>query len=298
MSALRLATRRSPLALAQAELVAAKLAACGQNCELVLIETHADQRTDLPLSELGGQGAFVVEVQRRVLAGDADLAVHSAKDLPGESASGLVIAAAPERADPRDVIVGRALAGLGPGATVATGSARRRALLLSVRPDLNVVGLRGNMATRLAAAGRDGVHSIVAARAALERLGLLDRVAEVLDVEWFTPQVGQGTIAVEAREDDERACEAATQIDDLTVHAALLSERAFLIELGGGCSLPLGAHATVSDGEVHLRAMVASPDGSTVLRAEGHSSDGVALGTSLARELRDERGGAHLEGWA
>ncbi|HEY5438796.1 MAG TPA: hypothetical protein VIJ99_07835, partial [Acidimicrobiales bacterium] len=156
MSALRLATRRSPLALAQAVIVQARLATLGIESELVHIETTGDRDVSVSLESIGGQGVFAVEVQRAVLDGTADVAVHSAKDLPSTTPPGLTIVCVPERRDPADVLVGRSLAGLGPGATVATGSPRRRALLLERRPDLRIVGLRGNMATRFAKAGHDG----------------------------------------------------------------------------------------------------------------------------------------------
>ena len=171
MSVLRLATRQSPLALIQAESIRSRLAHCGVESELVHVETSGDRDRDVALSVLAGQGVFALEIQRAVIAGEADVAVHSAKDLPSETPEELALASVPERRDPADVLVGRSLAGLGPGATVATGSPRRRALLLERRPDLQVVELRGNMATRLGVAGHDGVDAIVAAAAALERLG-------------------------------------------------------------------------------------------------------------------------------
>jgi hydroxymethylbilane synthase len=167
MRVLRLATRRSPLALAQAQFVQERLRRCGVESELVPIVTHGDRDHEAPLEAIGGRGVFAVEVQRAVLDGTADVAVHSAKDLPSATPAGLDLVCVPERRDAADVLVGRSLAGLGPGATVATGSPRRRALLLERRPDLRIVGLRGNMATRLALPGRDGVDAVVAAMAAL-----------------------------------------------------------------------------------------------------------------------------------
>jgi len=200
---LRAATRGSPLARWQAEHVAARLRALdpGLEVELVLVETQGDQRLDVPIWELGGKGVFAKEVQTAVLDGRADLAVHSAKDLPSGSVPGLVLGAVPERGDPRDALVGSTLAALPSGAEVATGSLRRQAQLAAVRPDLRFVGLRGNMATRLAkAADHDAV---VVAATALDRLGLADRIAERLAPEVVLPQVGQGALAVECREGDE-----------------------------------------------------------------------------------------------
>ncbi|MEO9180051.1 MAG: hydroxymethylbilane synthase, partial [Acidimicrobiales bacterium] len=183
MSMLRLATRCSPLALAQAAIVQSRLADHGIVSEFVHIETAGDRDSSAPLELIGGLGVFAVEVQRAVLDGTADVAVHSAKDLPSTTPTGLTIACVPERRDPADVLIGRSLAGLGPGATVATGSPRRRALLLERRPDLRIVGLRGNMATRFAMAGRDGVDAVVAAAAALERLGEHRLLSERLDTD-------------------------------------------------------------------------------------------------------------------
>src|ERR1019366_3092225 len=169
MSGLRLATRRSPLALVQAILVQRLLSDRGIESVLVPLETKGDKNADVSLDLIGAQGVFAVEVQRAVLNGDADVAIHSAKDLPSTTPDGLSLTCVPQRLDAADVLIGRSLAGLGPGATVATGSPRRRALLLERRPDLRVVPLRGNMATRLAAAGKNGVDAIVAAVAATAR---------------------------------------------------------------------------------------------------------------------------------
>jgi hydroxymethylbilane synthase len=292
--ALRLATRGSPLALAQARLVAAALAGRGVDSELVEVVTTGDRRPDVAISEVAGQGLFAVEVQRLVLSGGADVAVHSAKDLPSTTPEGLVIGAVPERRDPADVLVGRSLAGLGPGATVATGSPRRAALLLERRPDLTIVGLRGNMATRLARAGTGGVDAVVAAAAALERLGEMGRVAERLDPEWFIPQVGQGAIALEVRAGDDEALELIASIDDGPAHDELLAERAFLRELGAGCAVPAAALARAGS-EIRIVGLMAAADGSTVLRESATGEDAEALGLGLARRLRDERGGSGLE---
>jgi len=204
----------------------------------------------------------------------------------------------PERRDPADVLVGRSLAGLGPGASVATGSPRRRALLLERRPDLRVVELRGNMASRLARAGRDGVDAVVAAAAALERLGETSKVAERLDPEWFVPQVGQGTIALEARRDDARTRELLAPLNDDAAFTTLACERAFLRELGAGCSIPAGAHATLADGVLELRGVMVDAHGTRSVRALRSGTDAERVGTELAVHLRDELDGASLEGWS
>ena len=297
MSELRIATRRSPLALHQAESVRGRLAALGVASRLVALETSGDQRLDVPLVAMGGQGVFAGEVQRAVLAGEADVAVHSAKDLPSSAPAGLVLACVTERRDPADALVGRSLAGLGPGATVATGSPRRRALLLERRPDLNVVGLRGNMATRLAAVGRDGVDAVIAAVAALERLGATDLVAERLDPSWFVPQVGQGALALETREGDEAVLERLDRLNDHEAFVALKAERAFLAELGSGCAIPAGALAHASGGAVSIAGVMIGIDGASSVRATREGVDPHAVGVALARHLRDERHGAELPGW-
>jgi hydroxymethylbilane synthase len=298
MSVVRLATRRSPLARRQATYVVQRLAAIGVSSELVEVHTHGDLQRDVPLVTLGGRGAFALEVQRAVTEGAADVAVHSAKDLPSVTLEGLVLAGVPERRDAADVLVGRSLAGLGPGATVATGSPRRRALLLERRPDLRVVELRGNMARRLAAPGHDGVDAVVAAAAALERLGETARVSERLDPAWFVPQVGQGALALEVREDDETTRAIVTQLTDAAAFDAVRAERAFLRELGTGCAIPAGAHATWRDGVLTLSGVMVGLDGSASVRATRAGTDPEILGGTVARELRDERGGGTLPGWS
>ncbi len=297
MTEVRIATRRSPLALHQAESVRDRLAAVGVASRLVTFETVGDQRHDVPLASMGGQGVFAGEIQRAVLAGEADVAVHSAKDLPSVVPAGLTLACVSERRDPADALVGRSLAGLGPGATVATGSPRRRALLLERRPDLHVVGLRGNMSTRLAAVGRDGVDAIVAAVAALERLGATDLVAQRLDPAWFVPQVGQGALAIEARDGDDETAGLLSSLNDRDAFVAVSAERAFLAELGTGCSIPAGAFAEVRDGRVRISGVMIGVDGATSVRASREGLDPVEVGAALAAHLRDERHGADLPGW-
>jgi len=298
MSVLRLATRRSPLALLQANFVRDQLLAAGYDAELVLIETKGDQRTDVPLKTLGGQGVFAVEIQRALLDGRADVAVHSAKDLPSTSPLGLQISSVPQRKSVTDVLVGRSLAGLGPGATVATGSPRRKALLLERRPDLTIVELRGNMATRLSTPGTGGVDAIVAARAALERLGEEHVIAEELDPTWFTPQVGQGALALETRVDDTATIDMVAALSDPQAARTLEAERSFLRELGAGCSIPAGAYATVQGDEVTLHGLMIGADGSRSVRESLTGRDPVTVGRDVARELRDVQGGATLSGWS
>jgi hydroxymethylbilane synthase len=255
VTAVRLATRGSRQAMAQATAVADQItAATGQPVELVLIETTGDVRTDVPLHTIGGQGVFVKEVQLAVLDGRADLAVHSAKDLPSTEADGLRIAAFCERRDAADALVGRGLDDLAPGATVATGSVRRRAQLAAVRSDLRFVELRGNIDTRLAKIPDDG--AIVMAVAALEILGMTDRIAQRLDVATFVPAVGQGCVAVECRTDDGTTSEVLAAIDHAPTRHHVEVERAFLAELGSGCSLPVGGLAR----DRELTVFLANPE--------------------------------------
>jgi hydroxymethylbilane synthase len=295
---LRVATRGSVLARWQADHVVGLLRKVDPalEVEIVVVETSGDRRRDVPIWELGGKGVFVKEVQAAVLEGRADLAVHSAKDLPSATPPGLVIAAVPERADVRDALVGATLADLPEGATVATGSLRRRAQLAHARPDLDFVGLRGNMATRLDKAGRDGVDAVVVAAAALDRLGVADRIAERLDVDTMLPQVGQAALACECRRDDDDARCALERIEHQPSRRAVDAERGFLAELGGDCSLPAAAFATLAGDGVRVRGLLATVDGLRVLRHElsGPGSAGAALGRSVARHLLDEQGGAEL----
>ncbi len=300
MPLLRVATRGSALARWQADHVVALLHKVdpGIETEVVVVETSGDRRVDVPIWELGGKGVFVKEVQSAVLDGRADVAVHSAKDLPSGTPDGLVIGAVPERADVRDALVGATLDDLAQGAVVATGSLRRRAQLAHRRPDLRFEGLRGNMATRLARVGQDGIAAVVVAAAALDRLGLTDRIAERLDVDVMLPQVGQAALAVECRHDDGDTRFTLERIEHVPSRRAVDAERGFLAELGGDCSLPAAAHATLAGDSVRVRGLVATPDGVTIVRHDvsGPATAGAALGRSVARHLLDEQGGAGLLG--
>ena len=291
MKPLRAATRGSRLARAQTDLVAELL---GVDVEAVVVETQGDRQTDVPIWELGGRGVFVKEVQAAVLDGRADFAVHSAKDLPSSTPTpGLTIGAVPKRADARDALVGCRLGELAPGARVGTGSVRRRAQLAWLRPDLTFGGLRGNVDTRLSKAG--DFAAIVVAAAALERLRRSGDVTDVLPTEVMVPQVGQGALAVECRVDDEETRAALAAIEHEPSRRAVDAERAWLAEVGGGCDLPVGAHATVAEsGRVTLTAMIGTLDGRVVLRDTDEGDDPVDLGRRLARHLLDDAGGASL----
>ena len=289
---LRIATRGSDLALWQANHIASLLHA---DVELVLVETSGDREQHEPIWTLGGKGVFVKEVQAAVLDGRADVAVHSAKDLPSGSLDGLTLTAVPERGDPRDALVGCALADLPTGARVATGSVRRRAQLADLRPDLTFDGLRGNIPTRLSKA--DGYDAIVIAAVALQRLELSDRIAETLSTRLMLPQVAQGALAVECRSDDHHTRATVAAIEHRESRVAVDAERAFLAELGGDCDLPAGAYAETvsgSDGGVRLEGLLASLDGRVILRHRAEAADPEALGRQVARHLLDRAGGRAL----
>lgn len=298
--ALRLATRGSPLARFQAGLVADRLRAVapGSRVELVVVETSGDKRTDVPIHAFDERGIFVAEVEQAVLDDRADVAVHSAKDLPaGAPPEGLVLASVPDRADPRDALVGECLGGLVPGATVATGSVRRRAQLARLRPDVTFTELRGNIATRLERVPEGG--AVVVALAALRRLGLESHAAEILSVEVMLPQVGQGAIALRCRVDDAAALTLLALLDDRVAHRCVLAERAFLARLGGGCDAPVGALAVAlgdasPSGDLVLEGLVASEDGTVVLRRSRAGSDPEALGSELAEQILTVDGGDRL----
>ena len=297
---IRLATRGSPLALRQAETVGALLSAAvpGVVVEPVIVRTTGDREATASLDRIGGQGAFTGEVQAAVLDGRADAAVHSAKDLPALTPGGLCLRAVPERGDTRDALVGRTLAEIPPGGVVATGSARRRAQLASLRPDLTFADLRGNMATRARHAADGSADAGVVAVAAFDRLGWRDRIAEILPVPTCCPQVGQGALAVECRADDEATLAALGAVDHVASHMAVEAERAFLAGVGGDCSVPVAATATVGPtGRIHLDAMVATGDGRVVVRATLDGDRAGELGRRMARHLMEEAGGAAVVDW-
>lgn len=268
---LRIATRSSPQASTQAGAVAAALrAATGRGVDLVFIDTVGDrsQADNVPLHSIGGQGVFVKEVQRAVLDGRADIAVHSAKDLTSDVADGLALVAFTERRDAHDVLVGSTLDGLVAGATVATGSVRRRAQLSAVRPDLDFAELRGNIGTRLSKVPADG--AIVMAKAALLILDLTDHIAEELSLTDFVPAVGQGCVAIECRHDDADTRQALSAVDHAPTRRAVEIERAFLSELGSGCSLPVAGHVSGASLDIFL----ADPDlGTSVSERVSLTSD-------------------------
>jgi hydroxymethylbilane synthase len=287
---IRLATRGSALALAQARTVADALVAGGARVETIAIRTEGDRRADARLAAVGGKGLFVREIEAALLRGDADVAVHSLKDLPAELPDGLTLAVFPEREDPRDVLVTREPGGLEdlpPGAVVGTSSPRRRAIVLSLRPDLVVTPLRGNVDTRLAKLATGEWAAVLLAAAGLRRLGLTPRYTTPLPPDVFVPAIGQGVLAVQARADDAATLAALRPLDDPATRACALAERAFLVRLGGSCVTPLAAHARPVSGRLIVDAVVASEDGREVLRerGEGPAAAAEAIGRRVAEAL-------------
>ena len=287
MSRVRIGTRGSALALWQAEHVAARLESLGHEVTRSVITTTGDLVQDRRLESVGGKGAFLKEIEEALVAREVDLAVHSLKDVPTALPAGLVLSALLERADPRDALVssGPRLAELRPGATVGTTSLRRRALVGALRPDLALQDLRGNVDTRLRRLREGRFDAILLAMAGLTRLGRASEVTEVLDPRLFVPAPGQGAIALECREDDAAVRDAVAPLDHPATARAVSAERTFLAALGGGCNVPLGAHAFASGPGLVLVAFVAAPDGRAMLRAERHGEDPSALGGAVADEL-------------
>ena len=291
---LRIATRGSRLALRQTQRVAELLSEASPAIEIetVVVSTVGDRDKKTSLQELGGQGVFVTDVQSAVLSGEADIAVHSAKDLPAKTSPGLTLASVPERADPRDALVGSFWVDLPKGAIIATGSIRRRSHLSHLRPDLKFQDLRGNIETRLLRI--DEVDAVVIAKAALDRLDLNPEQMDPLPVSVLLPQVGQGALGIECREEDLEIIQMLKRIEDQKVRVAVDAERSFLAEVGSGCSLPVAAHAVLKEEEIFLEASIASKDGMTLLKAEGSGSDANKLGVKIANKLLNEEGGSHL----
>ena len=287
MRSLRLATRGSEQAKAQSEAVAAQLAAItGVPVELAFVETMGDLVRDRSIAEIGGRGVFVKEVQRAVLDRHADIAVHSAKDLPSSfHTEGLMLACVPQRGDARDALVGHTLASLPHGGVVATGSQRRQSQLAHMRPDLAFVGLRGNIPTRVAKADQPGIDASLVAVAGARWVGLEHRLAHLFTVHEMVPQIGQGAMAIECRVGDHATREALALLEHAVSRRAVDSERAFLAHLGGGCELPVGAHAVVNaHGVITITGVIASLDGRQLFR-ETMSGDDVEIGAKLAASL-------------
>jgi hydroxymethylbilane synthase len=299
---LRIATRGSMLALWQANHVRDRLMANepGLEVELVVIKTRGDKIIDRPLAEVGGKGLFVKEIEEALLDGRADIAVHSLKDLPAEVPDALVIAAIPEREDPRDALVlprGKTggLESLAKGARVGTSSLRRVCQLKAKRPDLVIEPLRGNVDTRIKKLDAGELDAIVLACAGLRRLGHGDRITQAIDISESLPAIGQGALAIECRGDDEQTRHRLTALDHPPTHRSVAAERGFLARLEGGCQTPMAAHATLAGDRLTLDGLVGAVDGSEILRAtlSGSAHDATSIGVHLAEELLS-RGAARL----
>lgn len=287
-----LATRGSPLALWQAEQAKAALASAlpGEQIEFVTVSTSGDDVQDRPVVLMGATGVFTVEVDRAVVEGRARCGVHSLKDLATQLEGGMVLAAVLPRGPVEDVIVSPkwgTLAALPQGAKVATGSLRRRAMLLRKRPDLLCVDIRGFVGTRLKKLERGDADALLMARAGLERLGMKDRITDVLPIDLFLPAVGQGLVGITCRADDREMLDAWRRAGDANGFAAATAERAFLATLRAGCHAPVGGHAVIRAGQLHLEGRVLSKDGvyEVAGSASAEPSEATALGCDLARRL-------------
>ena len=297
--AIRLGTRASELARWQADWVAARLAEAGHAVQLVEISTAGDQSSQ-PIDAFEARGVFTTAIQRALLEGRIDLAVHSLKDLPTETVPGLALAAVPPREETADALVtpgGISLDDLPGGARVGTGSLRRKAQLLAARPDLVVHGIRGNVGTRLGKLDDGQFDAIVLAVAGLKRLGLGERIGQILSAEVMLPAVGQGALGLEIRGDDSTTRAALATLDDRATHAAVTAERAALAHLQGGCLAPIGALGQLQGEVLSLECVVLSPEGDRSLRGSrsGPSSEPIALGQALAEELLGQGAGELID---
>jgi hydroxymethylbilane synthase len=296
MAVLTYATRRSPLALAQSRSFAARLSTAAEatSTQELQIVTTGDQIQDRSLAEIGGKGLFVKEIEEALLAKKADFAVHSLKDLPGLLPAGLVLACIPQREDPRDALIApqhRTLAALPPGARVGTSSLRRSISVKSLRPDLVVQLLRGNVDTRLRKVESGQYDAIVLARAGLVRLGLEHKVTQILSADECLPAPGQGALGIECRTEDSATRALLSVLHDASAASCVTAERGVLIALGGDCKTPMGAHADRLDQRMRLRAFVAEVDGSRLRRGEqvvswpASETEAQEVGLALGRRL-------------
>jgi len=295
-------TRGSALARWQADHVGAELARLAPGLEITqqIIVTEGDRFQTGPVIERGGKGVWVKEIEAALLAGAIDLAVHSLKDVPGQLAEGLALAAIPPRADPRDVLIsrdGHALRALPPGSRVGTSSLRRVCLLRAARSDLRIELLRGNVDTRLRKVAEGVVDAAVLAAAGLDRLGFSERITERLSTHDMLPAIGQGALAIETRADDPAVRALCRRLADPAAEATVAAERALLLGLGAGCRTPVAGHGTIEGGMLRLRGLVGRPDASEILRDEesGPVDDAAAIGGRLATRLIARGAGRILE---
>ncbi len=289
---LRIGTRGSLLAVAQAERLAGELKRRYADLAPVLVKmkTSGDKFAHVPLSQVGGKGLFIKEIEEALQEGQVDVAVHSMKDVPTEIAPGLVIAAIFEREDASDVLVSRrkvALDALPTGARIGTSSLRRQAQLLHYRPDLTVIPLRGNLDTRLRKLGTEDLDAVVVAAAGVSRLGRQDEVTEILATEIILPAAGQGALGLEIRAENQEMYDLVAPLNHGPSALTVAAERAFLARLGGGCQVPIAAYGQLDGDQLHLTALVSMPDGTEIVRGErqGPSAHGEEIGISLAEEL-------------
>ena len=280
-------SRGSQLALWQSRWVAARLATFGEQTRIEIIKTTGDRVQDIPLGQVGSKGLFTKEIEDALLDGSVDLAVHSLKDMPTELPAGLVLAAIPQREDVRDALCGRVLAELPAGAKVGTGSLRRAAQLRALRPDLDVIGIRGNVDTRLRKLDEGQYDAIMLASAGLTRLGWAARISQYFEPSEICPAVGQGALAIETSEAKRGL---AAKLHDVAAGIVVRAERALLSALGGGCQVPVGAHARIVGTSLELRAIVASEDGKLIVRSllTGDSEQPEALGRRVADHLLEQ----------
>jgi hydroxymethylbilane synthase len=293
---LRIGSRGSQLALWQANHIAARLRERGHEVEIEIIHTTGDKITDVALAKVGAKGMFTKEIEEALASGHVDLAVHSLKDLPTEISAEFEIAAVPAREDPRDALCSTgysSIEDLPQGARVGTSSLRREAQLKALRPDVVVHPLRGNVDTRLRKLESGEYDAIILASAGLKRLGRTELIRQIIPVEKMCPAAGQGALGIEIRAGDTAVRDALGFLDDQASRAETDCERALLRQLGGGCQVPIGASAKRGGGELQLEAVVASPDGSTLLRESGNGDDPLQLGETVGEKLL-QRGGAKI----
>ncbi|MFU2078387.1 hydroxymethylbilane synthase [Avibacterium endocarditidis] len=296
---LKIATRRSPLALWQANYIKDRLTQLYPQLtvELVPMVTKGDVILDTPLAKIGGKGLFVKELENALLNGEADIAVHSMKDVPMQFPAGLGLSVICKREDPRDAFVSnsyRTLDELPEGAVVGTSSLRRQCQLKALRPDLNIQSLRGNVGTRLSKLDNGDYDAIILASAGLIRLGMADRIASFIDTETSLPAAGQGAVGIECRTDDLETQQLLAPLADAETTACVLAERAMNNHLQGGCQVPIAGYAVIRDNQLYLKALVGKTDGSKIIRAEGKSAVensqelGVQVAESLLKQGADE----------
>lgn len=306
LAKVRIGTRGSPLALAQAHEVRGLLVRahglCVDDIEIVVISTAGDRILDRPLAEVGGKGLFTEELEAQLLDGSIDIAVHSSKDMPTKLPEGLSITAFLEREDPRDAFIGRAAPSLSEmprNAVVGTSSLRRQALVKRARPDITVVGFRGNVQTRLRKLDEGQADATLLANAGLRRLGMADVITDIIEMDVFPPAPGQGAICIEGRTGDTRTDALVAPLNHPATQSALLCERAFLAALDGSCRTPIAGHAKIDGDDLSFYGMILRPDGTDVheITISGKAGDAQAIGNGAGDDVRAKAGTAFFENW-